>query len=82
MPWDAALGGEAAVPSLEGPILIKIPAGTRAGRRFRIPGKGLRREDGSRGALYAKVKIDIPNRMDGSMERLFKEMKEAAARAY
>src|SRR5262249_40070721 len=77
MPWDAALGGEVAVPSLEGPIRIKIPAGTHSGRRFRIPGKGLRLQDGSRGGLYAIVQIDIPQKVDSKLERLFKELKEA-----
>src|SRR5208282_749008 len=72
MPWDAALGGEITVPTLEGPIRIKIPAGTHTGRRFRIPGKGLRQEDGSRGAVYAVIQIDIPERIDDKMERLFK----------
>lgn len=77
MPWDAALGGEATVQSLEGPIRIKIPAGTHAGRRFRIPEKGLRKEDGSRGDLYAVVRIDIPHRVEGKMEKLFRELREA-----
>jgi curved DNA-binding protein len=79
MPWDAALGGEATVPSLEGPIRIKIPAGTHTGKRFRIPDKGLRKEDGSRGALYGIVQIDIPQHRDAKFDKLFREMKEAAS---
>ena len=77
-PWDAALGGEIMVPSLEGPIRIKIPAGTRAGRRLRIAGKGLRKEDGSRGDLYAATRLDIPERTDARMAKLYEQMREAA----
>jgi curved DNA-binding protein len=77
MPWTAALGGEASVPTLEGPIRIKIPAGTHAGRALRIPGKGLGKEGGSRGDLYAVVRIDIPDPTDSRMEGLYKEMREA-----
>ena len=79
MPWVAALGGEAEVSALDGPVRIKIPAGTHAGRSFRIAGKGLGHRGGSRGDLYAVARIDIPQRTDERLERLYKEMKEAAA---
>ncbi|MFA5141111.1 MAG: DnaJ C-terminal domain-containing protein [Elusimicrobiota bacterium] len=79
MPWEASLGAEIAVPTLEGPIRIRIPAGTHAGRRLRIAGKGLGREDGSRGDLHAVVRIDIPDRTNDRMERLYQELREAGA---
>lgn len=79
MPWIAALGGEAVVASLEGPIRIRIPAGTHAGRPFRVSGRGLSKEGGARGDLYAVARIDIPERMNGRMERLYREMQEAGA---
>lgn len=78
MPWVAALGGQASVSSLEGPLMIRIPAGTHAGRPFRISGKGLGKGDGSRGDLYAVVRVDIPERSNETMERLFREMKVAS----
>jgi curved DNA-binding protein len=78
MPWTAALGGEAEVPSLEGPVRIKIPAGTRSGRTFRVAGKGLGKDGGSRGDLLASVRIDLPEKMDERMEKLFRELGEAA----
>ena len=78
MPWIAALGGEAAVATLDGPIRIKIPAGTHAGRAFRVAGKGLGKEGGGRGDLHAAVRIDIPEKLDPRLEKLFAEMKEAA----
>jgi DnaJ-class molecular chaperone len=78
MPWTAALGGEAAVASLEGPVRIKIPPGTRSGRVFRVAGKGLGREGGGRGDLLAAVRIDLPEKMDARMEKLYRELGEAA----
>ena len=77
MPWTAALGGEAVVASLEGPIRIKIPAGTHAGRVMRVAGKGLGREGGARGDLHAVVRIDIPEKSDPRLERLYRELREA-----
>mgnify|MGYP001604527293 FL=1 len=79
MPWEASLGGEIAAPTLEGPIRIRIPAGTHSGRRLRIAGKGLGKEGGSRGDLYAVVRIDIPDRTNDRMERLYQELREAGA---
>ncbi|MDD5303871.1 MAG: J domain-containing protein [Elusimicrobia bacterium] len=77
MPWEASLGGELSVPSLEGPIRIRIPAGTHSGRRLRLSGKGLGKEDGSRGDLYAAVRIDIPDKSNGTTARLYQELREA-----
>lgn len=77
MPWEASLGGEIGVPTLEGPIRIRIPAGTHSGRRLRLAGKGMGKENGARGDLYATVRIDIPDKTNDKMERLYQEMREA-----
>ncbi|HAM36171.1 MAG TPA: molecular chaperone DnaJ [Elusimicrobia bacterium] len=79
MPGQASLGGEIAVPTLEGAIRIRIPAGTHSGRRLRIAGQGLGKDDGARGDLYAVVRIDIPGRIDERMERLYRELREAGS---
>ena len=79
MPWIAALGGEASLQTLEGPLRVKIPAGTHAGRVLRVAAKGLPADGGRRGDLLAAVRIDIPDRADARLERLFQEMKEAAS---
>ncbi|HXT01891.1 MAG TPA: J domain-containing protein [Elusimicrobiota bacterium] len=76
MPWVAALGGEASVTTLDGPIRIKIPAGTHAGRAFRVAGKGLGKDGGGRGDLNAAVRIDIPETLDPRLEKVFAELKE------
>lgn len=79
MPWEASLGGEITTPTLEGPIRIRIPAGTHSGRRLRLAGKGLGKEGGSRGDLYTVVRIDIPDRTNDRMARLYQELREAGA---
>ena len=77
MPWVAALGGEVSVPSLDGPVRIRIPAGTHTGKRLRISGKGLGKDDGVRGDLYAVTRIDISERTNETLARLYREMQEA-----
>jgi curved DNA-binding protein len=78
MPWTAALGGEARVAALEGVVRIKVPAGTRAGRTFRVAGKGLGKDGGGRGDLLAAVVIDLPEKIDARAEKLYRELGEAS----
>ncbi len=58
---EAALGAEVRVPSLGGaPVTLRLPAGTAAGRTFRVKGKGVTRKDGSRGDLLVTVAVVVP----------------------
>jgi curved DNA-binding protein len=78
MPWTAALGGEAEVPAPGGPVRIKIPAGTRAGKVFRLAGRGLASDGGGRGDLLAVARLDLPERDDERVRAAWRALKEAA----
>jgi curved DNA-binding protein len=58
---EALLGGEVHVTTLKGRILLTIPAGTQAGRTFRLTGQGMpkMKEEGA-GDLYVKVRVVLP----------------------
>jgi DnaJ-class molecular chaperone len=72
----AVLGGEAMVPTLEGPIGIKVPAGSRPGRIFRLRGHGLPRlEGGGRGDLLATLGVTLPEKLTPRERELFEELK-------
>ena len=58
-PWEATLGADIEVPTLDGPVLLTVPAGTRAGRKLRLRGRGLAQGKGGHGDLYALVHIDV-----------------------
>lgn len=77
-PWEAALGAEVEVPTLEGPVVLTVPAGTRSGRKLRLRGRGLANGRGSRGDLYAIVHIDVPAALTDRERELFKEMASAS----
>jgi len=59
-PWEAVLGVKAKIPTLDGATSLTVPAGTASGRQLRLRGLGLTKEDGTRGDLYATVRIQTP----------------------
>ena len=75
---DAVLGGEAAVPTLKGKVMLSIPPETQNGQSFRLAGQGMPRlgSPGSRGDLYAMVKVVLPKGLGDEERRLFQELKE------
>jgi len=77
----AVLGGEVQVPTLEGPIGIKVPAGTPAGRVFRLRGHGLPRlgAGGQRGDLLATLEVALPKSLSARQKELFEELRRSGA---
>ncbi|APZ44031.1 DnaJ C-terminal domain-containing protein [Acidihalobacter ferrooxydans] len=57
-PWEAALGSTVTVPTLSGKVDLKIPAGSRAGRKMRLKGRGMPGK--TPGDLYVILKIETP----------------------
>jgi curved DNA-binding protein len=74
-PWDAALGAEVAVNTPEGPVKVKLPACTSAGRRLRLAGRGLPKY-GGRGDLYAVIRLELPPKLSAKQLDLLKKLKE------
>ena len=82
-PWEAALCAEVQVQTLDEPVLLTVPAGTRSGRKLRLQGRGLSNgskvDDGAetkkgRGDLYALVHIDIPATLTDRERELYQEL--------
>ena len=60
----AALGGEIAVPTLDGRASLKIPAGTQSGTLFKLRGKGMPHLRGSaQGQLLVRVVVEVPTKL-------------------
>lgn len=72
-PEQAALGDDVKVPTLDGPVTMKVPAGTRSGRRLRLKGKGLPHK-GGRGDEYVRIRIDIPEHLSAEEEELYRRL--------
>ncbi len=78
----AVLGGEVEVPTLEGKIMMKIPAGTQTGRVFRLRGKGIVHiHEYGRGDQLVKVQVDVPTELTSEQKRLLKDFAKASERS-
>jgi curved DNA-binding protein len=78
-PWEAVLGATVRIPTLDGPVSLKIPAGTVSERQFRLRGKGLPAGDASRGDLYAVVSINVPPRLTPEQKLLWEQLAAKSA---
>jgi curved DNA-binding protein len=67
------------VPTPGGRVTLKVPAGTRAGQKLRLAGRGLSRPDGSAGHLYAVAQIAVPTVVDDRQRALFEQLKNASS---
>jgi molecular chaperone DnaJ len=73
---EAALGANVHVPTLNGPITMKVPAGTADGRTFRLKGKGAPKR-GGRGDLLVTTRIEVPRKISKAEKELLKQLQEA-----
>jgi molecular chaperone DnaJ len=75
---EAALGAAITVPTLDGePVTIKIPAGTRSGRTFRVRGRGVAKKD-HHGDLLVTVEVAVPAKLTAEERRAVEALAAAA----
>ena len=79
---QATLGSKVSVTTLDGKkVLIKIPAGTPSGKRFRVRSQGMQKSSQS-GDLIVEVKIEAPEKLSEEQERMMKEFAAAGGMKY
>ncbi len=62
---EAVLGADITVPTLEGPVVVRIPASTKSGRTFRVKGKGVPVAKGV-GDLLVTVEVAVPTHLSAA----------------
>lgn len=71
----AALGGELEVPTLDGRVMLKVPAETQTGKVFRIRGKGVRSvRDGRTGDLLCRAVVETPVNLNAEQKELLRQL--------
>ena len=75
---EAVLGAEVEVPTLDGKVVMKIPAGVSSGQRLKLGGKGIRSmKSGTRGDQFVELQIKIP-KADGEYREIAERLKSHA----
>ena len=76
----AALGGEVELPTLEGHVSLKVPAGTQSGKVFRLRGKGVSTvRDRRQGDLFATVLVETPVNLTDAQKTLLQDFEKSVA---
>ena len=71
---QAALGAEIEVPSLNGKVTLRIPAGTQPGQMFRVKGKGIKNAQGyGWGDLHVRVSVEVPTHLNATQRTKLQE---------
>lgn len=74
----AALGGEIELPTLDGHVSLKIPAGTQSGKKFRLRGKGVTTvRDRRQGDLFARVAVETPINLTAEQESFLRSFDDS-----
>ena len=74
---ELALGATLTVPTLDGKVSLKVPAGTSTGRTFRVRGKGVQKANGTPGDLLVTVEIAVPTELDEQASEALRSYAEA-----
>ncbi|MFN7677164.1 MAG: DnaJ domain-containing protein [Cyanobacteriota bacterium] len=77
-PSEAALGSQRLVPTLEGPVRMRIPSGSSSGRLLRLRGRGLRLGEET-GDQIVEVRIVVPAQLSEAEEALYRRLRELTA---
>ncbi len=76
-PWEAVLGTEIQVPTLSGPVLLKIPPNSQPQQRMRLKGKGLPQRTGGHGDQFVVLNIVMPQSTSPEDNQLYEQLAKA-----
>jgi len=78
-PWQAALGDQVDVKTMDGAVSLNVPAGSESGQKLRLKGKGLPGAKGSAGDLFVRLLIVAPKNLTDRERELYEQLKEEAS---
>jgi curved DNA-binding protein len=73
-PEQAVIGDKVSVPTPDGMIQLKIPAGIHNGQKMRLKDKGLKRKNGTFGDMFVRVKIDTPQEQSSEEVEMYRKI--------
>ncbi len=76
---DAALGASVEVPTPDGPVSLKVPAGSQPGKLLKLKGRGAPRlKGGGKGDLLARVTLTVPEKVSKQERELLEELRKVS----
>ena len=76
---DAALGASVQVPTPDGPISLKVPAGSQPGKLLKVKGRGAPKlKGGGRGDLLARLRLTVPEKVSKRERELLEELRKVS----
>ncbi len=79
-PWEAVLGAELSVPTLDGAIKLRVPAGSENGQQLRVRSRGLPKgKTGERGDFYATLTVHLPAKVNDEERALWEKLRAASS---
>src|SRR5690606_8400382 len=78
-PWEAALGATISVPTLGGKVELKIPAGSEAGRKLRLRGRGLPNGSSTAGDQIVELEVQAPRPEGEGQRKAYETLRDAFA---
>jgi molecular chaperone DnaJ len=76
---EAALGTTLRVPTLDGAVSLKVPAGTATGRTLRVRGRGISKRGGGHGDLLVTVEVAVPQKLSGEAREALEKYAAASS---
>ncbi len=73
---DALLGSEYKIQTLDGEEGLSVPGGVTHGELLKVKGKGVPSNQGKRGDLYVRIKINLPQKLSRTAKNLIEKLKE------
>lgn len=78
-PWEAVLSAEIVVPTLDGTLKLRIPAGADNGQTLRVRGRGLPKgKTGERGDFFVTLRVVLPTKISASERALWEQLRSAS----
>ncbi|MDX2270469.1 MAG: J domain-containing protein [Cyanobacteriota bacterium] len=73
-PSEAVLGGQVEVPTLDGPVKLRIPAGVQTGQKLRMSQRGFPKRAGERGDQLVILQITVPDKISPQERELYEQL--------
>jgi curved DNA-binding protein len=78
-PWEAVLGAEIIVPTLDGSIKLRVPPGAENGQKMRVRGRGLPKgKTGERGDFYVIITVQLPATLNDEERALWEKLRSTS----